>query len=79
MKGDGGVRCVRDRVGGVEDGSKFPAGGMQGDRNMPSGGRMLSGTQGKPGGTSRVQWTKVFGAEGEDVCKSFVSRPWLGL
>lgn len=46
---------------------------------MSSGGRMLSGTQGKPDGTSRGQWTNVFGAEREDVCKSFVSRPWLDL
>lgn len=48
MKGDRwGQVC--ERVGGVEEGSVFLTGGVQGTLNMSFGGRMLSGSPRKAG------------------------------
>lgn len=66
MKGDWwGQVC--ERVGRVKESSQFLMGKCRGNLNMSFGERFFSGAQRKTGGVSRVQQTKVFGAEGEDI------------
>lgn len=66
MKGDWwGQVC--ERVGSVKENSQFLVGEVQRNLNMSFGERLFSGAQRKTGGVSRVQQTKVFGAECEDI------------
>lgn len=58
---------VHQRVGRVKESSQFLVGEVQRNLNMSLGDRLFSGAQRKTGGVSRVQQTKVFGAEGEDI------------
>lgn len=58
---------VRQRVGRVKESSQFLVGEVQRNLNMSLGDRLFSGAQRKTGRVSRVQQTKVFGAEGEDI------------